>query len=350
MSRKRGKEGQKPLSLGFDAHEDGHFVIRDAGLAQTNDLFGQFLLYIVRFADGIDSGIALFGVGLLGLGENMDAHETTVVLRCLLHFLFSVKVGDGLRFVQSVFVEDLCRVNKKSVVETHNALATAIIGVEVVDLGVGVVAKLSEGVPISSAPTVNALLDIAHYHAAVAGRCGFAKEVTEVFPLKVGGVLKLVDHDVPEVRAGALKDEGDFVRAHELVKKQRGVGQHEGIAFSIECTDFAIDVVEQAERVELLQAQLARIDRFQLVVYALAESGKIFCETFYPSVARPFVFLIEFGNGIRYELVDGVGFDLIHRTGFSKVPINIFFQEALERVFPSAEFCVSIIIKDIRVE
>ena len=142
--------------------------------------------------------------------------------------------------------------------------------------------------------------------------------------------MKLVDHDVPEVRAGALKDEGDFVRAHEFVKKQRGVGQHEGIAFSIECTNFAIDVVEQTERVEFLQTQFARIDRFQLVVYALAESGKVFCETFYPSVARPYVFLVEFGNGIRYELVDGVGFDLIHRTGFSKVPINILIQEALE--------------------
>ena len=99
-----------------------------------------------------------------------------------------------------------------------------------------------------------------------------------------------------------------------------------------------------------MQAQLARIDRFQLVVYALAESGKIFCETFYPSVALPYVFLIEFGNGIRYELVDGVCTDFIHRTGFPKVPIDILFQEALERDFPFAKFCISIIITDIRVE
>ena len=291
---KRFEERQNELRLGLFSHEDGHFIIRDAGFAQSHDLFGQFLLHCRLFIVEISRGIVSLGICLCGFGENVNAYEAAGVVLLLGNFFLGVKPCDGLLFVQAVFVKHLRGMDKKPIVETHNPFAAAIIAFEMFDLGVGVVAKLGESVPIASAPAVNALLDIADNHAAVAGGCGFAKEMIEVFPLQVGGVLKLVDHDVPEIRAGAFEDEGHFVRPDEFVKEQGGVGQQEGIAFAIEGADFAVDVVEQTERVEFLQTQFARIDTKQLLLDELAESGKSLCKTFYPSVALPYVFLIEF--------------------------------------------------------
>ena len=132
------------------------------------------------------------------------------------------------------------------------------------------------------------------------------KEVTEVFPLKVGGVLKLVDHDVPKVRAGALKDEGDFVRAHEFVKKQRGVGQHEGIAFSIECTDFAIDVSSKRSELSFCRLSSHELIVFNSIVYALAEKRKIrFARLSTQVLHGPLYFLLslEMGSAMNLSMV-----------------------------------------------
>ena len=137
----------------------------------------------------------------------------------------------------------MCSPHEERIVEAHNAFATSVVTFQVLDLGVLVVGETCEGVPVSPTPTVDTLLDVTHNHTTVVSRSGFAKEVTEVGPLQSRGVLEFIDHDVPEVRARAFKHERHLVAAHEFVKKQGGVGQHEGVAFAIDGAYLLVDSV-----------------------------------------------------------------------------------------------------------
>ena len=154
----------------------------------------------------------------------------------------------------------MCSPHEERIVEAHNAFATSVVTFQVLDLGVLVVGETCEGVPVSPTPTVDPLLDVAHNHTTVVSRSGFAKKVTEVGPLQPRGVLEFIDHDVPEVRARTFKHERHLVAAHEFVKKQGGVGQHEGVAFAIDGAYLLVDGVQKTKRIEIFGTQFAGID------------------------------------------------------------------------------------------
>ena len=98
MVGERLEEGQNLLGFGFYADEDGHFVIGHTGSAHTNDLFCQLVLHFLFFGGG--QFLLTLGFTLCcGLWQDMDAHETAVIVRLLCYFALIIEFCDELCFI-----------------------------------------------------------------------------------------------------------------------------------------------------------------------------------------------------------------------------------------------------------
>ena len=81
----------------------------------------------------------------------------------------------------------------------------------------------------------------------------------EVLPLYGGGVLKFVNHDVLELGANLLEDEGGVALADEGVEQLLSVAQQEAVGTLVELVHLLLDAAEQAQLVEVAQGEVGTL-------------------------------------------------------------------------------------------
>ena len=129
--------------------------------------------------------------------------------------------------------------------------------------------------PVATAPAVDALLHVAHDEvlgAFVAHR--LLQQHLEVLPLHGAGVLKLVDHDMLQLRANLLEDEGRVAAVDELMKQLLGVGKEESVLLLVELVHLLLDAGQQSQLTQVAQRQvgaLVELPLARLLVEGLAQ-------------------------------------------------------------------------------
>ena len=129
---------------------------------------------------------------------------------------------------------------EERVVKIYNVALRAIVGFQtvlmrcvrrVLKLGVYVV----EQAPVAFAPSVDALLHVAHDEicAAVLMTKTLEQQDLEVGPLNGTRVLKFVNHDVVDLRAYLLIDERRVVLSYEPMEHILGVAQQETVVLNV---------------------------------------------------------------------------------------------------------------------
>ena len=146
-------------------------------------------------------------------------------------------------------------------VEIHNVALAPEVRAHVDDIG-----RRADGVlyvcqcaPVAATEPVDALLDIAHDEVAAPARAALGQQGAEVLPLKARRVLKLVDHDVVELGAYLLEDEGGIARAYHLPQQDGGLGEVEARGLGIDVGHLAVDGIEQAQGLDVLGGQTGTV-------------------------------------------------------------------------------------------
>ena len=85
------------------------------------------------------------------------------------------------------------------------------------------------------------------------------QQYAEVLPLYGGGVLELVNHDVLQLRADLLEDEGRVAVADERVEQLLRVAEQETVGLLIQLPHFRLDAVEQAQLTKVAQGKLCTL-------------------------------------------------------------------------------------------
>ena len=153
-------------------------------------------------------------------------------------------------------VEFCGKVLKEGVVELHNGGQRSPVGGErggivvvrpslkIVDLGV-------QEVPVTSTPTVDALLYVADDKVLISLCKGVAEQGFEVAPLHARGVLKFVDHIRMDACTRLLVDEGSIVLVDKPRKHLGGGTQQHYVLLVAEGCYLLVDVGKNAQFVEV---------------------------------------------------------------------------------------------------
>ena len=220
---------------GIVAHEDG-----DAALA---DVLGHKRGYDVCHL----LEHALF---IIGCGQQSDVYQSSV-LALVGYQLFYVGIGllelfglEGTEFLLGEILE-LGGMAEEGVVERDDATLRTVVGLEVARLNLllgELVLDAVEQSPIARAPTVDALLHVAHDEVGgVLVAHGLGEQHVEVAPLDGGGVLELVDHDVLYLGTYLLEDKGGVALADERVEQLLGVAEQESVVGLVEGVHLLFD-------------------------------------------------------------------------------------------------------------
>ena len=120
---------------------------------------------------------------------------------------------------------------------------------KIVDLGV-------QKVPVTAAPAVDALLDVAHDEVAALLRFTLPQQREEILPLDVGRVLELVQQEMLVAHAQLLVHEGRVGAADDLAQQGIGFVQAEDVLLRRQRVEFFIKLARQAElEKQLVQQQ-----------------------------------------------------------------------------------------------
>ena len=87
----------------------------------------------------------------------------------------------------------------------------------------------------------------------------FLQQHLEILPLYGAGVLKLVDHDVVELRTDFLEDEWRVGVGDELAEQRLRFAEHKAILGAVELVEAGGDAVEQAQLVHVAQREHCRL-------------------------------------------------------------------------------------------
>ena len=295
------------------AHQNGHALEGHTGLVEAQDLAAQFVLgaesvFLLRHLVGLLVLFALF-VLLRCCTFDFDAHKAAGIARSLRHFVFGIERADVLPCVHFIGMglkglEHSGQFDEEAVVAVDDVAAAAEVAVELFNLCRFAVLQRRQRRPVAATPAVDALLHVAHKHATVALSDVFDKKVAEVGPLQRGGVLELIDHDVAKLHTGPFEDKRGFSARHHLVEENGSVGKHEGVVFVVERVHLFVDFVQQAEGVEVLCAQFARVDDRQRIIGERLESTQAAAHLLGPSHEAV---LLLVGLGKEAERVGGAG-------------------------------------------
>ena len=125
---------------------------------------------------------------------------------------------------------------EESVVELHDVSLRTIVGIERRRLYVvarKLLAYVVEQSPIARTPTIDALLNVAHYEASRILRHTILQQHFEIVPLRKARVLELVNHDVAYLRAYLLVDEGSIACANHRVEQSLSGAKRKSVCQSV---------------------------------------------------------------------------------------------------------------------
>ena len=237
------------------AHEDGYVARRSTAGQQTAYLVGQTL-----------EGRLTVAVGRQQL--DADAARRLALGR---HLLLHVGVGmaqlvgtRGVLFAQP-FVLLARGLGKEGVVEQDDVALGTVVGLQGLhgDHLLSVCKLAVDGVeqsPVARAPAVDALLHVAHDEVlGLLVAHAFLQQQLEVLPLHRAGVLEFVNHDILQLSAYLLEDEGGVAVADKCMQQLLRVAEQEAVGLVVQLANLLLDAVQQAQLAEVAQRQVGRL-------------------------------------------------------------------------------------------
>ena len=278
-------------------HQDGYVRRLDALAEQVRDTTVYVLRHLVLVLVAVLVNAYLYA-------------SVMAFLACVLADV-GIKVADTEAFLREA-VEHFGRLGEECVVEAYDVTQAAVVGLELQALGTEraqFVGYASQYLPVAATPPVDALLDVAHEQAVAPRRLVFEEQDAEVVPLLPACVLEFVYHHVVELRACFLEDERSVAALDELAQQGWRTAQYELVVFRVDGIYFLLDMAEEAERFEVLEAEHCREHGAHLRLVdsdGFVDGFGQLLRCFGVVVGRG-IFLLEYRPGIACRILDGGG-------------------------------------------
>ena len=257
--RRRGIEAEGFVAHYLHVRQLLHEVARDegdiaVGTHQDGDVLGLPALFqqvLHLLAQQLQRGLFVV-VG----GQQADLHVTAPA-GLLIDFLLYIVVGCHLCYLRCLLEE--------GVVEEDDVCVGAVIGVQRLHvhhlLGVGkLVFDAGQQAPVAVAPAVDALLHIAHDEVlGILAAHRVLQQHLEVLPLHGAGVLELVYHDMFQLRAYLLEDEGRVAAVYQFVKELLRVAQQEAVLLLVQLAHLLLDAAQESQLREMGQREVGAL-------------------------------------------------------------------------------------------
>ena len=238
---------------GIVAHEDGDAALTDV-LSQER---GDNLRCLIQH-----------GLFVVGRGQQSDVYKTSL-LTLVGYELLDIGIGllelFGLQRTEFLLGEilEIGDMTEEGIVEVDDATLGAVVGAEVarLDLLVGeLTLDIVQESPVARAPTVDALLHVAHDEVGgVLVAHGFGEQHVEVAPLNSRSVLELIDHDMLYLGTYLLEDKGRVALADERVEQLLGVAEQEAVVHLVEGVHLLFDAAQESELVQMAQGEVGTL-------------------------------------------------------------------------------------------
>ena len=111
---------------------------------------------------------------------------------------------------------------------------------------------------VATSEAVNGLFYVPHNQHLMAGSQGIENEGFQVVPLKVGGVLKLVNQDVAKEAPEFFKNKRRIVFPHNLPDECVVVGDEHDVLLVTVCFEVAVEGFQQAKGIDIAKECFGR--------------------------------------------------------------------------------------------
>ena len=88
---------------------------------------------------------------------------------------------------------------------------------------------------------------------------GLVEQHLEVLPLHGAGVLELVDHDVLQLSANLLEDEGRVAAVDECVQQLLRVAEQKSVGLVVELAHLLLDAAQESQLGKVAQGEVGRL-------------------------------------------------------------------------------------------
>ena len=197
------------------------------------------------------------GIGILITEKHIDIAGGRIFR---LHFLRHVSIYSGDGVIAGHGIQASRGITVESVVELHDIAHASPVRIQrlfhrlrELHLQLGI-----QKVPIGIAPPVYALFHVTHYKISVAGSITVRNQRTEIFPLDIGGVLKLVQKEMVVAHPDFLIDERSVATVNDALQYGVRVVQAEHVLFPFQVIERIIDFPAETERIYLGLKDLRR--------------------------------------------------------------------------------------------
>ena len=216
------EECQQLGSCGIASHQYGHVLLGHPQFLQ----FAYLLCHLLHRT--------LFIVVTVSLSVFLEEGDVHVTFRSaisgtsLCHI--AIDIGQTEPGISGLAVQYVCCLCEEGIVEVHHRGATSPVPLQSGLLGLKMPELLVcslENLPVTSPPSVYALLHVAHQQTVSSAGQVLYQQITKVGPLHPAGILELIYHDMVELCASSLQDEGCITAFHHLAEQDRRAAEQE---------------------------------------------------------------------------------------------------------------------------